>query len=115
MGWPTERIIDMSTTQYPKSILSVQVALAAAAVSDIETMVETATGEDYPSGVVGAWVQFSADVRVTFDGVTDPTSNTGLVIEAGKIMGLDSDLAWVKQMKIYSLSGSTVAEIELLG
>jgi len=114
MGWPAERIIDVVSNQYPKSILSVQLALTAATVLDIETMVKTANSDVYPEGVVGIWMTPLADVRATFDGGDGPTATTGLILAAGVLFKTDSNPLMVKNMKLRSTAGTTI-EIELLG
>jgi len=113
MGWPAERIIDVVSNHYPKSVLSVHVTLTAATVMDIQTLVENA-GETYPTGVVGLWVTTLADVRATFDGVNPPTATEGLILAAGVLFKTDSNPAMVSNMLLRSTAGTTL-EVELLG
>jgi len=114
MGFPADRIIDVTEGHYPKSGLSLHVDVPDGAVADIETLV-TDAGEDYPEGVTAVWIQFSEDIRAIFDGETDPTDTAGMVITALRILGMDHDTAWIKRMKIYPPTSGTTAEIELLG
>jgi len=114
MGWPAERIIDVVSNHYPKSILSVQLVLTAATVLDIETMVKTANGDVYPEGVTGIWMTPLADVRVTFDRVHLPTATSGLILAAGVLFKTDSNPLMVYNMFLRSTAGTTI-EIELLG